>query len=102
MTPYLGILARASASSRVVNAGSCRIISRIATAAPSAGRPHDAGVAGMPVNATGPPPTVWNAVVNKPNAIVTANGFGRQSPSQHSQHPKSSRRHQRPTQIPLP
>ena len=47
LTLSLGIRARGSASLRGVNVGSFRIISRIVTAAPSAGSPHDAGVAGL-------------------------------------------------------
>jgi hypothetical protein len=75
LTPAVGIRARASASLKGVNAGSYRTISRIATVAPIVGLPHDAGVAGLHVNATEPPPTVGSAVANRPSAIVTANSF---------------------------
>lgn len=75
LTLAVGIRARASACSKGVNAGSSRTISRITTVAPIAGWPHDAGVAGLHVNATEPPPTARSAVANRPNAIVTANSF---------------------------
>ena len=100
-TLSLGIRARGIASSRVVNGGFFHVISRIATAAPSAGSLHDAGVAGMPLDAIELPLTVSNAVANRHNAIVSGNGFGPLSTKQLYRHPKSSRPHQ-PSTVDVP
>ncbi len=92
-TLSLGIRARGSASSRVVSGGFFHVISRIATAAPSAGSPHDAGGAGMPLNVTGLPLTVSNAAANRHDAIVSRSGFDPLSMNQPHRPPNLSRPH---------
>ena len=97
----LGIRAHGNASSRVVSAGSCHVISRIATAAPSAGLLHDAGGAGMLPELTGLRLTASNAVVNRCDALVSGSGFDPVSRNQPRRSPKSSLPQQpsRPTSL---
>ncbi len=102
LTFTLGIRARGSAYSKVVSAGSFHIISRIATAAPSAGLPHDAGGAGMPLNVTGLLLTVSNAAVNRHDALVSGSGFDRLSMNWPHRPPTSNRPHRPPRQKFLP
>jgi len=102
LTLTLGIRARGSASSRVVSDGSCHFISRIATAAPSAGVPHDTGGAGMPLNVTGLLLTVSNAAVNRHDALVSGSGFDRLSMNWPHRPPTSNRPHQLSRQTFLP
>jgi hypothetical protein len=98
LTLTLGIRARGSAFSRVVSAGSCHVISRIATAAPSAGSRHDAGGAGVLPELTGLRLTVSNAIANR-HALGSGSGFDPLSRNQPHRPPTSNRPHQpsRPT-----
>jgi hypothetical protein len=85
-----------------VNAGSCPHGPRHATAAPSANAPLVAGGAGMPRNATEPPPTGSNAVGTRPAVIATAGPSTPRAPSRclhlprSSTGPRGSRRSHRP------
>ena len=77
--PAAGTLALAVACSRAVNAGSCPTSHRHVTVARTAKKPHDAGDAGMPVNATGVPapsvrkPTVRQADKGRPHPVLRRN-----------------------------
>src|SRR5271157_1353520 len=78
------------ACSRAVNAGSCPTSHRHVTVARTAKKPHDAGDAGMPVNATEPPPTASNTVAISPGVIATGHSNRCLFPNQCLRHPKSS------------
>jgi len=82
LTLTLGIRAHGSASSRAVSAGSCHVISRIPTAAPSAGLLHGAGGAGVLPELTGLRLTVSNAIANRHDALVSGSGFDQLSMNQ--------------------
>jgi len=102
LTLTLGIRAHGSASSRVVSDGSFHVISRIPTAAPSAGLRHDAGDAGVLPELTGLRLTVSNAIANRHDALGSGNGFDPLSRNQPHRAPTSNRPHQpsRPTFLP--
>lgn len=102
LTLTLGILAHGSASSRAVSAGFCHVISRIATAASSAGLLHDAGGAGVLPELTGLRLTVSNAIANRHDALVSGSGFDALSKNQPHRPRTSNRSHQpsRPTFLP--
>ena len=68
--PAAGTPAAGGACSRAVNAGSCRDSPRRVTAAPPVKPPPAAGGAGVPRNATGPPPTANNAAATRPDGTA--------------------------------
>jgi hypothetical protein len=89
----LGTPAAAVACSRGVNAGSCPNGPRHGTVARPANSPPDAGGAGMPVNAIGPPFRASNAAANRPDVIAAADHCARPTPSQGLQPARPSPSH---------
>src|SRR5207244_4484112 len=100
----VGTPAAAVASSKGVNAGSCPNGPRHGTVARPADTPLDAGDAGMPANATGPPPTANNAAATRPDAIAVGGNSAQLALSGRLHLPKSrpSPRWSRPSHHPRP
>jgi hypothetical protein len=100
----VGTPAAAVACSKDVNAGSCPNGPRRGTVARPANTPLGAGDAGMPVNATGPPPTANNAGANRPDAIAVVGNSARLALSRrlHLPNPSPSPPWSSPSPLPRP